>query len=51
MTSGETLIANSLAATSTGTWTPGTGTVQLAANNTLPASFFTTFNSLVITLG
>jgi len=31
-----------------GTWTPGTGTVVMTANNTLPATIFTTFNNLTI---
>jgi len=46
MSSGGTLIAQALAVGTAGTWTPGTGTVQLNATNTLPAAFFTTFNNL-----
>ena len=34
-----------------GTWTPGTGTVIMTANNTLPATIFTTFNNLSINSG
>ncbi|MEI6853182.1 MAG: hypothetical protein WCL06_10080, partial [Bacteroidota bacterium] len=50
MASGGTLISNSLAVAGTGTntFTPGSGTIQLAANNTLPTSVFTAFNNLVI---
>ncbi len=52
MTSGGTLIAGSLVLTNTSlTWTPGTGTVQLQATNTLPASVFTSFYNLTITTG
>jgi hypothetical protein len=56
MTEGSTLRTGSLihnVVTGGGTpspalWTPGTGTVELLAANTLPASVFTTFNNLTI---
>jgi hypothetical protein len=53
MTSGATLSAGSFAVvTATGnTWTPGTGTVVLTANNTLPSTIFTSFNNLTINGG
>jgi len=53
MTSGGTLSAGSLAlgSLSAKTWTPGTGTVVLTTTNTIPATIFTTFNSLTITAG
>ena len=51
MASGGTLIAQALAVNTAGTWTPGTGTVQLTANNTIPNAFFTTFNNLTINGG
>jgi hypothetical protein len=54
MTNGGKLIAGSLALASsanTKTWTPGTGTVQLSASNTLPATIFTSFNNLTISSG
>jgi hypothetical protein len=34
-----------------GTWTPGTGTVELTAINTLPATIFTSFNNLLVSAG
>jgi len=55
MTNGGTLIANGLAVgtglASVRIWTPGTGTVELKAANTLPATIFTTFNNLTVTTG
>ncbi len=52
MTNGGTLVAGALAVgAGATTWTPGTGTVQLSATNTLPATFFTTFNNLSISAG
>ena len=54
MTNGGTLIAGSLALsafTNIKTWIPGSGTVQLTANNTLPASIFTAFNNLIVSAG
>jgi hypothetical protein len=33
------------------TWTPGTGTVILVTNNTLPATIFTNFNNLQVNAG
>ena len=51
MTSGGTLSAGSLIVNNAGTWTPGTGTVVLTATNTLPNSFFTSFNNLTINAG
>jgi hypothetical protein len=49
MTDGGTLKCEGLAVgTSGGTWTPGTGTVELTAANTLPPTVFTTFNNLTI---
>ncbi|MFI5252107.1 MAG: M20/M25/M40 family metallo-hydrolase [Bacteroidota bacterium] len=47
MTNGGTLICNAITVTNLGTWTPGTGTVQLNTNNTLPAAL-TTYNNLII---
>ncbi|MDP2888114.1 MAG: Calx-beta domain-containing protein, partial [Bacteroidota bacterium] len=32
-------------------WTPGTGTVEMTANNTLPTTIFTNFNNLTINGG
>jgi hypothetical protein len=52
MTSGSTLITGSFAVgQGTATWTPSTGNVKLKSTNTLPASAFTSFNSLQITGG
>ncbi|MDP4131336.1 MAG: T9SS type A sorting domain-containing protein, partial [Bacteroidota bacterium] len=51
MTSGGTLKCGSLIVTNAGVWTPGSGTVELTATNTLPASFFTSFNNLTISAG
>ena len=54
MTAGGTLIVNSATPFALGagavTWTPGTGTVQLSANNTLAfsAGVFDSFNNLTI---
>lgn len=50
MTSGGTLILASFTVDNLGAWTPGTGTVQFTATNTIPASF-TTFNNLFINGG
>ncbi len=50
MTSGGTLICAGFAlGANPGTWTPGTGTIQLTATNTLPATVITSFNNLIIT--
>ena len=50
MTSGGTLICTGFAlGANPGTWTPGTGTIQLTATNTLPATVITSFNNLIIT--
>ncbi len=51
MTAGGILTANSLLVASGPTWIPGTGTVILAATNTLPGAPFTTFNNLIISGG
>ena len=51
MTAGGVLAANSLLVASGPTWIPGTGTVILAATNTLPGTTFTTFNNLIISGG
>ncbi len=48
MGSGGTLVAQALAVNAAGTWTPGSGTVQLTGNNTIPIAFFTSFNNLTI---
>ena len=40
-----------LANAGTNTFTSGTGTVELTATNTLPATIFTTFNNLIISGG
>ena len=50
MTAGGTLKTAAFG-TSTGTWTPGTGTTELTAINTLPSSIFTSFNNLTISSG
>src|SRR6476620_7852414 len=54
MTNGGKLIAQSLAlgvGVKTKTWTPGTGTVELTAANTIPATIFTSFRNLTINGG
>ena len=54
MTSGGNLICRGLAvgfSSSSNTFTPGSGTVELTATNTLPSSTFTSFNTLNITGG
>jgi len=53
MTAGGTLITGSfIVNTVTGnTWTPGTGTVNLDAANTLPATIITSFNNLTCSAG
>ena len=54
MTSGGTLLCQGLTAFATPTptvWTPGAGTVQLTATNSLPGAVFTNFNNLTLTAG
>ena len=54
MTSGGKLIAGSFAlgvGVNTKTWNPGTGTVELTATNTTPATIFSSFNNLNINGG
>ena len=51
MTNGGTLIAQGFTVTNGNTWTPGAGTVQLSASNTLPGTFLTSFNNLTTTGG
>ena len=52
MTAGGTLKVNGIITSFTGsTWTPGAGTVELTANNTLPATIITSFNNLIISGG
>jgi len=51
MANGGTLISTCLICNSLGTWTPGTGTVQLTYGNTLPSKGITTFNNLTIASG
>ena len=51
MSSGGTLICQGFALNYGGTWTPGAGTVELTATNTLPTSFLTSFNNLIIKSG
>src|SRR6185437_1142081 len=54
MSSGGTLSVNGAITVQTvtgNTWTPGTGTVILNANNTLPSTIFTSFNNLNINGG
>ena len=54
MTAGGTLSVGGAITVNTVTgnaWTPGTGTVILTANNTLPATIFTSFNNLTINGG
>lgn len=51
MTSGGTLkiTGSSVTINNAGTWTPGTGTVEYSgADQTLPATFFTTYNNLTL---
>ena len=54
MTNNSTLTINgaiTVAGTGTKTWTPSTGTVILAGNNTLPTTVFTNFNNLTCSAG
>ncbi|PZR28303.1 MAG: hypothetical protein DI538_24935, partial [Azospira oryzae] len=53
MASGGTLSVGGAITVNTGggTWTPGTGTVELKGINTLPATIFTSFNNLTINGG
>ena len=51
MTNGGILTMSTFTLISTLTWTPGLGTVEITATNTLPATFFTSFNNLTITAG
>src|SRR5712691_413735 len=52
MSAGGTLMLQGFTVNVLGTWTPGTGTVQLTANNTLPGvAGFSTFNKLTINGG
>lgn len=52
MTAGGYLKVNgALTAFASSTFTPGTGTVELTATNTLPSSIFTSFNNLIISGG
>jgi hypothetical protein len=52
MTSGGKLTINgTITVFTNSTWTPGSGTLELTANNTLPATIFTSFNNLLITSG
>jgi hypothetical protein len=53
MTNGGTLICNgfTLANTGSNVFTPGTGTVNLTATNTLPSSLFGSFNNLSVSAG
>ncbi len=50
MTSGGKLICQGFSGTNI-TFTPGTGTVELTANNTLPASNLTSFSNLIVSSG
>jgi hypothetical protein len=50
MTSGGTLICNSLTVNRLGTWTPGTGTIQFNSTFTL-STLLTTYNNLIINSG
>ena len=53
MTAGGSLTTDGLTVNtvSGNTWTPGTGTVILVTNNTLPATIFTNFNNLQVNAG
>ena len=53
MTLGGKLICQGLSLGTSGTnsFTPGSGTIELSATNTLPSSVFTTFNNLTINGG
>ncbi|MDP4222828.1 MAG: hypothetical protein Q8868_05885, partial [Bacteroidota bacterium] len=50
MSSG-TLACTGFTVNNGGTWTYGTGTIQLTANNTLPTSWLTTFYRLTVSAG
>ncbi|MFI5252756.1 MAG: hypothetical protein ACHQQQ_10035, partial [Bacteroidota bacterium] len=50
MTNGGTLICNAITVTNLNTWTPGTGTIQFNATNTLDPNL-TTFSNLIINGG
>jgi hypothetical protein len=47
MTSGGYLKCNGISVSNLGTWTRGSGTLEIAGNSTIPSGF-TTFNNLVI---
>ncbi|MBY0478720.1 MAG: immunoglobulin domain-containing protein, partial [Chitinophagaceae bacterium] len=52
MTSGGLLKVNgSISVFSGSTWTPGSGTLELTANNTLPSTILTSFNNLTVSSG
>lgn len=51
MAGGGTLTCEGLVLQGVGTWTPGTGTVEFTASNTLPNNGITSFNNLTITGG
>ena len=51
MTSGGTLLCEGLILNSLRTWTPGSGTVELTASNTLPNNGITSFNNLTASAG
>jgi hypothetical protein len=51
MTSGGTLLCGGFTLNNLGTWTPGTGLVELTASNTLPNNGITSFNNLTANAG
>ena len=51
MASGGTLTSEGLIQNNLGTWTPGTGTIEFTASNTLPNNGITSFNNLTISAG
>jgi hypothetical protein len=51
MAGGGTLICQGFINNGVGTWTPGTGTVELTTSNTLPNNGITSFNNLTVSGG
>ena len=51
MTSGGTLACEGFVVGRIGTWTEGTGTIELTVTNTIPASTLVNFNNLIVSGG
>jgi hypothetical protein len=51
MASGGTLICQGITVGRLGTWTPGTGTIELTATNTIPSNNSIDFNNLTVSGG